>query len=164
MDRPLAVALTAFVVLGVIGVLLGVVYFSDNTTSGQEQAQVQSVEKQQDDLQSELDRTQKNLQGLRTFLSASSLPGPLTKIGAELRVLSQRSIQAMPVRQRSLIRGTAKGTGGAIRQNTWASCYLNATGTARRCALHVRQGARPWATVQFRVEPTGKVVWLATKT
>lgn len=89
----------------------------------------------------------------RTFHAVTVLPGPLTKLGAEVRVLGARAIAAVPAALRPAITGI--GVGGLIRQNTHASCYLNASATARRCTVIIRAGIKPWGEFEFRVDSSG---------
>lgn len=89
----------------------------------------------------------------RSFYLTTSLPGPLTKTGAELRVLSKEAIDASPAATKAAITGLA--TGGLFRQDTHASCYLNSSGTARHCTIYVRSGVKPWAQVEYRVDTSG---------
>lgn len=89
----------------------------------------------------------------RHFYATSALPGPLTKVGAELRVLGRPGVVAAPAAIRPSITGV--GVGGLTRQNTHASCYLNLSKTARHCELTVRAGAKPWVEVQYRVDAGG---------
>lgn len=88
----------------------------------------------------------------RSFQSVA-LPGPLTKLGAERRVLGDDGIAAVPASLKPAITGVA--VGGLIRQDTHAICYLNASATARHCTLTVRRGIKPWTIVEFRVDAIG---------
>lgn len=91
-------------------------------------------------------------------VAATPIPGPLTKAGAELRVLSPRGIAATPLAVRPRILAL-RTNGGYFRQNAHVSCYLNASGTARVCALVIRSGTKPWVDVAYRVQASGAVVY-----
>jgi hypothetical protein len=93
------------------------------------------------------------------FASVNALPPPNTRIGAEVRVLSAAAIAATPEAVRPLILGLAKN-GGLVRQNTHASCYLNAAGTERACTVTIRRGTKPWAQIRYNVlAASGQVVY-----
>jgi hypothetical protein len=93
------------------------------------------------------------------FASVNALPSPNTRIGAEVRVLSEAAIAATPAAVRPLILALAKN-GGLVRQNTFASCYLNAAGTERVCTMTIRRGTKPWAQIRYNVlAASGQVVY-----
>lgn len=92
----------------------------------------------------------------RFYSGQSSWPTSEVRAGAEVRVLN-RGLRAAPATVKPLLSALF---GGAMRQNTRASCYLNEAGTDRVCVVTIRRGGKPWAKATFKVaNATGAVTY-----